>query len=118
MEAPANSGAMNVLWIAAVVLSILAVMWGHGAGRLGAIVALGLVLLFNPVTEYTVWASMTGGDWGTPVGTGFSQSVAIVAAGIIVLVTHEIARHRVRTRATHAREIAAARAVKMTPVSG
>lgn len=47
--------------------------------------AFALILVFNVVTEYSLWLAFNGGHWDTPPGTGLiMSSVFLIAAALVV----------------------------------
>ncbi len=111
MDRPANGGILLALWIAAMLVAAVATFFSRGTATMGAIIALGIVVLANPMTEYGIWLGIAGGHWDTPPGTGYTQSAAFALAGIVVIVAYEISRVQRRARARDAAQLAAARGI-------
>ncbi len=85
MDQPSHLVVLQGLWLGAVLLGVVAlVVMKSRIGRAFAGVALLLVLAMNYVTEYVLWIGFAGGHWDVPPGTGYTQSLAFIVAGLLV----------------------------------
>nr|WP_201469866.1 hypothetical protein [Microbacterium hydrocarbonoxydans] len=84
MDQPGHLASLQVLWIGALALCILALVVARGrAARALAAVAGILVLVMNYPTEYILWLGFAGGHWDVAPGTGYTQSLAFALAGVL-----------------------------------
>lgn len=87
MDHPGHLVSLQVLWILALALCILALVVARGpAARVLAAIAGLLVLVMNYPTEYILWLGIAGGHWDVAPGTGYTQSLAFALAGVLAAV--------------------------------
>lgn len=85
MDQPGHLVSLQVLWIGALALCVLALIVARGrAARVLAAVAATIVLVMNYPTEYILWLGIAGGHWDVAPGTGYTQSLAFILAGVLV----------------------------------
>jgi len=100
MDGPPHLSALQLFWMLAFALSLWAVgVAGSRTGRAVAWAAVALVALMNPFTEYLLWLGIAGGHWDVPPGTGYTQALGFVVAGLLVAVAayirmRHVAGHR------------------------
>lgn len=84
MDQPGHLVALQVLWLIALGLSVLALVVARGrSARIAAGAAGLLVLVMNYPTEYILWLGIAGGHWDIAPGTGYTQSLAFLLAGVL-----------------------------------
>lgn len=84
MDRPGHLVALQVLWLVALGLGVLALVAARGrSARIVAGAAALLVLVMNYPTEYILWLGIAGGHWDVAPGTGYTQSAAFLIAGLL-----------------------------------
>jgi len=95
MDGPPHLPVLQLFWVAAFALSL----WAAGlaqtrTGRTLAWSATALVAIMNPFTEYLLWLGIAGGHWDVPPGTGYTQALGFVVAGLLVALSARVRRPR------------------------
>lgn len=97
MDQPGHLVALQLLWLAALGLCILALVTARGrSARIAAGAAGVLVLVMNYPTEYILWLGIAGGHWDVAPGTGSTQSLAFLLAGLLASLAAALSSRRPR----------------------
>ncbi|MCI1018254.1 hypothetical protein HWD99_06440 [Microbacterium sp. C5A9] len=88
MDQPGHLVTLQLLWLGALGLCVLALFVARGRGpRVIAGIAALLVFVMSYPTEYILWLGIAGGHWDVAPGTGYTQSLAFVLAGVLLSVS-------------------------------
>ncbi|MCR2814619.1 hypothetical protein [Microbacterium jiangjiandongii] len=95
MDGPLHLSALQLFWMLAFALTLWAVgLVGAHTGRVVAWTAVAVVAIMNQFTEYLLWLGIAGGHWDVPPGTGYTQALSFVVAGLLVAVAAGLRRRR------------------------
>jgi len=87
MGGPGHLVPLQIIWLISIGLATGAFAVGRTiVERTLSAIALGLVIVMNYLTEYALWLGFAGGHWDVPPGTGYTQSAALVVAGVVVAI--------------------------------
>ncbi len=88
MDVAGHLGILQLFWLWALGLSAAGAAIANGrAARWVAASAVLVVLVFNYVTEYTIWLATYPQTADVPPGTGYSMAGAMILAGLLVTVS-------------------------------
>lgn len=87
MGRPAHLVPLQIIWLISIALVTGAFAVARSIlERTLSVIALALVIVMNYLTEYALWLGFAGGHWDVPPGTGYTQSAALVVAGVVVAI--------------------------------